>query len=210
MKVQSGHIESVEGGNEVATAVADSPTARVHWPKAIVALLAVNMIAYAQIVSIIGSGLLATQATAYLGGTSNAGWLSTILTIFTLALNPIVSQAADYWGRKSFIIVSSLVGGVAGPIIISRTLNVTTLISGLCVLGLAFGSQALTFTVASEVIPRRFRAVGQATLNETSALGGISATLAGSALIAHSENYRIFWYIVAGLYLLGALGVACC
>jgi hypothetical protein len=166
------------------------------------------MIAYAHIVSIIGSGLLATQTTAYLGDTSKAGWLSTMLTIFTLALNPIVSQAADYWGRKSFIIVFSLVGGFAGPMIISRANSMTTLISGFCVLGLAFGSQALTFTVASEVIPRRYRAVGQATLTASSALGGISATLAGSALIAHSGNYRTFWYIVAGLYLFGALGVA--
>jgi MFS family permease len=166
------------------------------------------MIAYAQIVSIIGSGLLATQTTAYLGDTSKAGWLSTIVTIFTLALNPIVSQAADYWGRKSFITVFSLVGGFAGPMIISRAHSVTTLISGFCVLGLAFGSQALTFTVASEVISRRYRAVGQATLTASSALGGISATLAGSALITHSETYRTFWYIVAGLYLFGALGVA--
>jgi hypothetical protein len=123
-------------------------------------------------------------------------------------LNPIVSQAADYWGRKSFIIVFSLVGGFAGPMIISRANSVTTLISGFCVLGLAFGSQALTFTVASEVIPRRYREVGQATVTATSAFGGISATLTGSALIAHSENYRTFWYIVAGLYLFGALGVA--
>lgn len=71
--------------------------------------------ACAQIVSVVGSGILANQTTTYLGDPSKAAWLSTALTIFTLSFNPPLSQAADYWGRK-WIILTTAVGGFVGSI----------------------------------------------------------------------------------------------
>jgi MFS family permease len=169
--------------------------------------------ALAQIISIVGSGVLAQQTTGYLGNgdTSKAAWLSMSMTIFTLAFNPPLSQAADYWGRK-WIILTTALGGFAGAIIISRAQNVSALIAGFCVLGLSFGGQALFYTVVSEIVPRRFRAAAQATINLTSGLGGIIALLMGGGLLKNSEygNYRIYWYVVAGLFFFSIAGVAVC
>jgi hypothetical protein len=48
-----------------------------------------------------------------------------------------------------------------GPIIISRAQNTDTLITGLCILGLPFGSQTVMYAVPSEILTRRHRAWAQ-------------------------------------------------
>jgi hypothetical protein len=50
--------------------------------------------------SLVGSGFLAQTTAAALDDSSKAVWFSSALTIATIALNPPISQAADYWGRK--------------------------------------------------------------------------------------------------------------
>ncbi|KAL3473183.1 major facilitator superfamily domain-containing protein [Aspergillus californicus] len=183
-----------------------SPNAR--WRKAIIAVLAVNALAYGQMVALVGSGLLATQTTTLLDDSSKSSWLSTVITILIIALNPMLSQMADYWGRKWITVITSL-GGVAGPILISRAQNINSLIAGFCLLGIAFGSQSSFYTVVSEVLPRQYRSIAQAGLSITMSIAAISAILIGGALLRNDnyENYRIFWYIVTGIYVLSLAGL---
>lgn len=65
-------------------------------------------------------------------------------------LGPIVSQGADYWGRKWFLIIPSIFG-VVGCIIIGQASDMPMAIAGFTVLGIAFGPQGLVHAVASEV-----------------------------------------------------------
>jgi MFS family permease len=159
-------------------------------------------------IGVVGSGLMATQMTTLLGDSSKASWLSMVLTIFIVAINPMLSQMADYWGRKWILVITS-VGGVAGPIIISRAQNITALITGFCILGIPFGSQSSFYSVVSEVLPRKHRSVAQASLNVSMSLAALTAILMGGALLRHGDydRYRIFWYVVAGIYALGLIGV---
>jgi len=79
----------------------------------------------------------------------------------TTVLGPIVSQASDYWGRKWFLIVPTIFGAI-GSAVVSRASSMSMLIAGTSLIGCAFGAQPLLHTVASEVLPRRWRSWAQA------------------------------------------------
>lgn len=79
----------------------------------------------------------------------------------TTVLSPFVCQASDYWGRKWFL-VGLCISGAVGCVIIGRADSMEMLIAGFAVTGTAFGAQPLLHTVASEVLPRRWRSWGQA------------------------------------------------
>jgi hypothetical protein len=52
--------------------------------------------------------------------------------------------------------------GAVGSLIVSRATSMTMVIAGTGVIGIAFGAQPLLHTVASEVLPRRWRSWAQA------------------------------------------------
>lgn len=167
-----------------------------------------NFLTAAQMVAVVGSGLLSQQTSAYLGDASVAAWNSEILTIFTLALSLPLSQAADYWGRKWMIIVPSLLA-IAGFLIISRAHSIGMLLAGLCVSGPAIGTQTLFNAIASEVVPRKYRAAAQASLGATTGVGGLLSVVMGGLLMrgGNPAHFRIFWYVVAAVYAVGTAGV---
>lgn len=125
--------------------------------------------------------------------------------MITVVLGPIVSQAADYWGRKWFLVILTFCGFV-GSIIVSRATSMGMAIAGECICGLAYGSQPLLYAVASEVLPRRWRPAAQGGINAALALAGITALLAGSSMIKnYDEGFRIYWYMTAGVLLLSSV-----
>ena len=126
----------------------------------------------------------------------------------TVVLGPIVSQAADYWGRKWFLVVCTLLGAV-GSIIVARASSVNMAIAGFCIIGASFGAQPLLHVVTSEVLPRRWRAYGQAADLTASAAGSVLGLLVGGALNRTgnpaSNGFRYYFYMSMALYLVAAL-----
>ncbi|KAJ4162004.1 hypothetical protein BFJ63_vAg8453 [Fusarium oxysporum f. sp. narcissi] len=179
---------------------------RIH-SKTMICLFAVNIIYLTQILSLVGTGLLANTMAQVAGGTGQTVWYSSCITILTVVLNPPIGQVADYWGRKAILVVMPL-AGVVGSIIVSRAQSSGTLIAGFAILGLNYGSQSLSVAVMSEILPRHYRPIGQAVGSVSTALGAIIALLMGGGLLRHGDNsnYRIFWYVTAGLYALASLG----
>ncbi|UPK92886.1 hypothetical protein LCI18_003821 [Fusarium solani-melongenae] len=182
------------------------PTNRIS-SNTIICLVAINLIYLAQLSSVIGSGFLAQSMSQAVGGTGQTVWYSSCITIMTVALNPPISQAADYWGRKPILVLLSLVGA-AGSIVVSRAQNSGTLITGFAILGLNFGCQSVLLAVLSEVLPRRYRPMGQASASGAASVGATIGLLMGGGLLQHGHisNYRIYWYIEAGLYAVAAIG----
>lgn len=121
-------------------------------------------------------------------------------------LCPIVSQASDYWGRKWFLVILSLFGAIGG-LVIARASSMGMVIAGFTILGTAFGAQSLLHTVASEVLPRRWRSWAQAAIMIANALALISGLVVGGALNRHGDpdGFRYFFYIAMGLFLAAAI-----
>lgn len=140
-----------------------------------------------------------------IGGSNNSAWLSTAIAILTSLLGPPVSQAADYWGRKWFIVVLTIFGFI-GSMVTSRATTMNMAIAGQVIAGLSFGSQPLLYAVASEILPRRWRPEAQAGLNVTVGVGGIFTLLVGFKLTADiPEGFRKFYYITAGIQAIAAI-----
>lgn len=156
---------------------------------------------------VVGSGALGRYMAASLGSPTLSAWFSSSITILTLATILPVSQAADYWGRKNFIIGSTAIG-LVGAIMVSRSQNIATAIAGIVLVGSAYGCQSICYTVPSEVLPRKYRAYGQAATNISSGIGGLSGVLVSGALVKSDiENWRVYWYICTGLFAFGMVGI---
>lgn len=169
---------------------------------------AIVAIYFVQVLHLAGNGLLASNITAVTGGADKSTWLVSCMAISAAGLGPPVSQAADYWGRKWFVVVFTLAGFV-GCLISSRATSFGMLMGGQTIGCLSIGAQPLVHAIASEIIPRNFRSLAQAAVNTSSGLGGIVGILMGGALVRHTpEGFRPYFYITAGLYAAIAVIVA--
>ena len=163
---------------------------------------AAYFIYFAQLTGIVGSGFLAQSIGQLFDDTSKVVWLGSVINILTLALTPPISQAADLWGRKWFLVVSAIFG-FAGCMIVSRAETMGTVIVGYTILGIGYGCQSLLLAVISEVLPRKHRSFAQAGASCFGGLGGILGLLMGGALVknANLENFRIYFYVNAAIFL---------
>ncbi|PVH69618.1 MFS general substrate transporter [Cadophora sp. DSE1049] len=169
--------------------------------------LSLSLIAFSQILNLVGSSALAQDIASEVGGAGHTIWLSSAIAILTCVLGPPVSQAADYWGRKWFIVILTAFGAV-GCIIISRTDSMGMAIAGEVVAGISYGSQPLLYAVTSEILPRRWRPIAQGGLNVSIAVGGIFSLLVGFTLTQNNHaGFRTFYYIAAGIQ--GVAAIIC-
>ncbi|RYP59456.1 hypothetical protein DL770_010193 [Monosporascus sp. CRB-9-2] len=176
--------------------------------KTFLAVFAVLLIYFAQLVSLVGAGAQGQTIAAHFGSPTSVVWFTGPITILTVVLGPIFSHAADYWGRKWFLIVPTFLGG-AGSIIVGRASSIGMCISGFTVIGIAFGAQPLLHTVTSEVLPRRWRGYGQAADMVSNSTGSIFGLLVGGALNRtndpESHGFRTYFYIAMAIYFLAAI-----
>ncbi|ETS74385.1 hypothetical protein PFICI_14251 [Pestalotiopsis fici W106-1] len=172
--------------------------------RTVLVFLAITMISFVQVVNLIAAGSLSTAIVAELGGSNSQIWLSQAIAITTCVLAFPVSQAADYWGRRWLIFISTLLGSI-GCIIVSRAESMNAAIAGEVVTGLSYSCQPLLYAVASEILPRRVRPLAQGGMNISIALGGVFALLVGGLFgSSFVGGFRVFWYIIAGLYFISA------
>lgn len=206
MSANKEQQEAVQAHPEPTSASSDSfddvKRPRLH-AKTFLAVLAVCFIYFAQLLCIVGAG---TQGQTIAGhfGSKDVVWFSAPITILTVVLGPIVSQAADYWGRKWFLVIFSL-AGVVGSIIVARASSMSMAIAGFTVLGISFGVQPLLHTVAAEVLPRRWRPYAQAATLTSSSMGSVTGLLVGGALNRNydpnSLGFQYYFYITMAIYL---------
>jgi protein-S-isoprenylcysteine O-methyltransferase Ste14 len=148
---------------------------------------------------------------AHFHDTSKVVWFAGSIAIFTVVLGPIVSQAADYWGRKWFLVTLTLTGAV-GCVVLSRASSINMAVAGFCLIGVAFGTQPLLHVVASEVLPRRWRGWAQACPIVFNTLGSLSGLFVGAALNrssnADSNGFRYYYYMAMACFLVSATACA--
>lgn len=130
------------------------------------------------------------------------------MAIMTVVLGPIVAQAADYWGRKWFLVGLSFSGGLGG-LVTARADSMGMAIAGCCLVGTAFGMQPLLHAVVSEVLPRAWRGWAQSINMLSNALGLFGGLAIGGALTrgGDPDGFRRFFYL--GMALFWATGLVC-
>lgn len=158
---------------------------------------------------LVGAGSHARDIAAIVGGSDKSSWIGSSVPILAVVLSCPISQAADLWGRKWFLVGLTALGGV-GCIITSRANSMSMAIAGGVIAAVSFGAQPLVIAIPSEVLPRRLRPIAQATSNIIGVMGAIFGLLVGGALTRHGhpEGFRTYWYIAAGFYFASALACA--
>ncbi|KAF5532891.1 siderophore iron transporter [Fusarium mexicanum] len=170
-------------------------------PKTLLLLFSVNLIYFTQLVNIVGSGVLTRSITAVVGGNSTDGvWFTQTIAILTAVLGIPVSQGADLWGRKVFLVYLTAFGSIGG-IIVAKASSMNMAIAGFTITGISYGAQPLLLAVTSEVLARKYRPWAQASINVASAFGAITGLLVGGAWTRNDPaNFRNYWYLVTGIY----------
>jgi MFS family permease len=198
------HLETILVVVVRALKIAVSFSNNLYYP--LTKCKAINFIYFAQFIGIVGAGFLAQPITQLFQASTESVWPSSILTIATSVLTPPISQAADYWGRKWFLVIL-MACGFAGSLIIAKATSMGMIIVGFCLLGISYGNQSLLFAVVSEVLPRKYRPIGQATVNITGGLGAVVGLLMGGVLVRHNElgKYRVYWYVVSAISVTSAI-----
>lgn len=153
-----------------------------------------------------GSGFLAQSIASFFNGSSQVVWLGSVINILTITLTPPISEAADLWGRKWFL-VGGTVFAFVGCLIVSRAQSMGTVVAGFTVLSVCYGVQSLLLAVVSEVLPRKHRPIAQAAANVAAGFGAILGLCLGGALIKNGnfENFRIYFYVNAAIYAVAML-----
>ena len=123
------------------------------------------------------------------------------LTIPSVVLGPVVSQTADYWGRKWFLVFSSLLGAV-GCVVASRSDSFAMFIAGMVITGFEFGVLPLLHTVPSEILPRRWRAPAQAAIMIANSFGLIFGLVLGGVFERNGnpDGFRNYYYVCMSLF----------
>ena len=114
-------------------------------------------------------------------------------------------MAADYWGRK-WLVTAGMVAGFVGTIIASRSTSIGMLIVGQSIAGFGQTSTALAHAIVSEIVPRKYRAHAQTSLQAGVGLSAITALYSGGAMCrTDPEGFRNFFYLTAALFFCSAL-----
>ncbi|KAK3488570.1 hypothetical protein B0T13DRAFT_520476 [Neurospora crassa] len=88
----------------------DDPVPHLH-AKTFLAVFAVCLIYIAQLISLVGAGAQGQTIASHFSSPTQSIWFSAPITILTVVLGPITSQAAGYWGRKWFLVIPTFLGG---------------------------------------------------------------------------------------------------
>ncbi|RGP71702.1 hypothetical protein FLONG3_7006 [Fusarium longipes] len=176
--------------------------------KSILLLLSINLIYFAQVANVVGSGALTRDIAAAVNDSSDSVWYTQTIAIFTAILGLPISQAADLWGRKIFLVLLTSFGFV-GALIIAGASSSSTAVAGFAVTGISYGAQPLLHAIVSEVFARKYRPWVQGSVNVAASLGAIVGLLVGGALTRNDnhDGFRSYWYIVAGMYAFATIAV---
>lgn len=192
------HIERIE--------LDEDAIPHVHL-KTYIIVLTVSLVYTAQVIHLVGTGAFGSAISATVGGQKEGFWLVAMCALETAVLAPPVSQIADLWGRRWSLIIPTFCGFI-GSIVLARASSMSTALVGNAIAAASFAAQPLLHAVASEVLTHRNRVAAQAAVNVGSGLGGVIGLLTGAALTKNGPaGFRNYWYMAAGFYAVGALGV---
>ncbi|KAH7013643.1 major facilitator superfamily domain-containing protein [Ilyonectria destructans] len=189
----------------VETEGQSEPQPQIH-AKTFLALFAICLIYFSQTFALVGTGAQGQTIAAYLRRPGDAIWLTASISIPSVVLGPVVAQSADYWGRRWFLVLSSILGAV-GCAIASRADNFAMFIAGMTITGIDFGVLPLLHAVPSEILPRRWRAPAQAAVMIANSFGLIVGLILGGLFNrnGHSDGFRNYYYIATGMFAIAAV-----
>ncbi|KAK0354529.1 hypothetical protein LTR91_005910 [Friedmanniomyces endolithicus] len=105
-----------------------------------------------------------------LGGAEVEGWIPNEYTIITAAIAGLTAGCADHVGRKN-VLIGGITVAFVGSVVIAAAQNMASVLVGAAMQAGLFINQGNFFSIPAEVLPRRYRGLGQTVAVSAGALG---------------------------------------
>ena len=98
-----------------------------------------------------------SRIAADLNGTQSAVWVPNAMSTVQIILVSPFSSISDLFQSRKLLIVGSTVVAFIGAAIAPGSQSINRLIAGQCLIGFGLAALPLSFTVAGEILPKRWR-----------------------------------------------------
>ncbi|ORY86666.1 major facilitator superfamily domain-containing protein [Leucosporidium creatinivorum] len=152
---------------------------------------------------------VAPAAAAYsiagpLGGTTSERiWIIQAASVPSIATGPIMAIISDVYGRRYLVIGVWLIFCVTAVVSMTAK-NMSTLIAGQALSGVAMGISGIMYSIAGEVMPSVYRAWSQTIVNVSASTASVFALIAMGAAI-HNDAIDGWRWIYRFLLILNAI-----
>jgi MFS family permease len=137
---------------------------------------------------------------------ADASWAVTATLLAGAVAAPVVGRLADMWGKRRLLLIC-LAALVAGSAVAALSSSLAPLLVGRALQGLATGVVPLGISLMRDHLPKP--RLASATAMMSASLGvGASLGLPLSALLVQYANWRLLFWVSAGLAALAALLVS--
>ncbi|KIW76453.1 hypothetical protein Z517_11199 [Fonsecaea pedrosoi CBS 271.37] len=133
-----------------------------------------------------------------IGPSSNISWVAIVYTLMIAVGLTIVGRFTDIFGRRHTFIGGAVLG-VVGSIVCATAPTVGALIAGMTLVGLAASTQVSYFYVTAELIPQKYRFLGNAIMYVFMIPGGAFAPAIANSCILHTPGgwHSTFYIVIA-------------
>ncbi|KAK9435055.1 siderophore iron transporter [Metarhizium brunneum] len=192
--------------NLVYSDASQEPEIHLRTYIAVVAMLLLN---YVQIIALQGPPLVANNMGKSLGNPAAQAWIPTALSLVQAVLAPVISSASDTFQARKLILVVGCVISFIGSAVAPGSQSIYRLIVAQILIGFGFSSTALAYSVPSEILPKKWRPMVQSIVNIAAALGACSGPLIMGALSRSDpmNGWRNYYWMQMAMWGLTAVSI---
>ncbi|KAF2174234.1 hypothetical protein M409DRAFT_49093 [Zasmidium cellare ATCC 36951] len=198
--------EKADDGNLVYSDAETEPDLHLRTYVAVASMFLLN---YVQIIALTGTPVVLSSIAAAVNGTKTETWIPNSLSLVQAVFCPVIASASDVFQARKVILVVTCLTSFVGSAIAPGSHSLARIVSAQTLIGFGFAAVPLAYSVPSEILPRKWRAMTQALLNVAASLAAVSAPLIiGGLTSAYPQNgWRYFYWIQAGIWGLTAIGI---
>ncbi|KAK5049302.1 hypothetical protein LTR84_004231 [Exophiala bonariae] len=192
--------------NIVYEAVDEEPKLHVRTYVALFAMFLLNLV---QVVALQGPPAVLPYIGSSLNNTPAQTWVPNSLSLVQAVLGPIISSTSDTFQARKSILIGSCMISFVGAAIAPGARSIYRLIVAQTLIGVGFASVPLAYCVPSEICPRRWRPMVQASMNIAATLGAIIGPMVIGDFTEKDRQggWRKFYWFQMGLWGAIALGL---
>ncbi|KIW13895.1 hypothetical protein PV08_06676 [Exophiala spinifera] len=174
-----------------------------------IALGAMVMLNMVQLIALNGPPVFLGTIAAEFGQQDLQSWVPNSLSLVQAVLGPVISSGSDMFQARKTLLVGSCLIAVVGAAIVPRSQSLYQVIAGQSLIGVGFASVPLAYCVPSEIVPRKWRPMVQASMQIGGFAGAmIAPVILGEFLQADSVGgWRNFYWVQMSLWALTTIGI---
>ncbi|EXJ67988.1 uncharacterized protein A1O5_08602 [Cladophialophora psammophila CBS 110553] len=174
-----------------------------------IALVAMFLLNYVIVFALLSPPAVLSYIGTSLHNTRSETWVVNSLSLPQAVLSPLLSSVSDVFQVRKSLLVSTLTISFIGAGVCPGSQTMYRLIGGHIMIAIGFSCTPLAYAIPSEILPRRWRPIGQVWVNIAAALATCTGPLIIGALTKANpeKGWRRFYWIQMALWGAAGLGI---